>query len=184
MTRAAMRRLETEWRGKLKSAGFADLEGPDRDGPLSDRGNLHESGDESAAPLDERIEHGSAYHTWAHDVLRKLNGHDARSRLRKRIWAMHADGMKLKEIGRDIPGINFHIARDTVMAIKEKYGCREEDDAARLVRGASQKVLTTLATKLIALRLTETRVSPSSATRATRTPIVFSTRRFGASGAT
>jgi hypothetical protein len=183
MTRAARRRLENEWKVKLKASGFADLEGQDRDGPLSDRGNLHESGDEDAAPLEERIDHGSAYHTWAHDVLRKLNGHDARSRLRRRIWALHADGWRLKEIAREIPGINFHNARDTVRAIKEKYECREEDDAVRLVRGTNSTILTTLASKIIAAHLRQP-PSPHRLLRETKTPTESSIRRSGASGGT
>lgn len=195
MKPAALRRLTAEWDKRLARAGFQDLEGADRDGPLSDRGNLHavEESADADARLEERVEFGSAYHSWAQDVLRQLNGHDARSRLRRRIWAMHADGASLKEIGREIRGVNFHIARDTVRAIKEKYECRKDADARLLVRGVSTTVLKTLATKLIAAktmeairaggfrrRHPETPSMPTQAPRSTKTPTASSTQLCGA----
>jgi hypothetical protein len=108
--------LEREWTKRLAASGFQDLEGRDRDGPLSDRGNLHavtgEDGQQER--LAERIEHGSAYHTWATDVLRS---HRFASRLQRDAWASHADGDGIRETARQL-GVTFHRARCELQAVR------------------------------------------------------------------
>jgi hypothetical protein len=112
------RRLEAEWRAKLKASGFADLEGSDRDGPLSDRGNLHAvtETDHEHERLRQRIATGSAYSAWASGVL---HSHRFRSSLERRIWERHADGDGLATTAQAL-GITYHSARDAVNAVKAR----------------------------------------------------------------
>src|SRR5579884_251889 len=102
------RAAERKWgaAAKLAKVGFYDLEGRDRDGPLSDRGNLHvvTEGEAQHERLAERVEHGSAYHTWAMDVLRS---HRFASRLEREAWASHADGDGIRETARKL-GMSLH----------------------------------------------------------------------------
>jgi hypothetical protein len=118
------RRLEAEWRAKLKASGFADLEGSDRDGPLSDRGKPHVRGnldsvteaDHGQEALHRRLADGAAYHGWAVSVLRE---HRFRSSLERRIWARHAEGYGLATTAQTL-GITYHAARDAVIAVKAR----------------------------------------------------------------
>lgn len=136
-------KIEAEWRAKLAASGFADLESPDRDAPLSNGGRFHDRGNKGdkdgeymavSGQLDavaERVEHGAAYTSWALDVLRQLNGHHAAGRKRRRIWERYADGESMKEISRT-PGFTFHGVRKTVKAIEEKYGkCQQKESDPR-----------------------------------------------------
>jgi hypothetical protein len=138
------RKLENEWRSRLAQSGFQDLEGPTRDAPLSDRGNLHESGDENEIPLPERMVHGEAYIDWARHILQKLNEHSAEGRLKRRLWERHANGESLKEIGRTEPGVNFYRAREIIQQIKEKYGCDREPTSGAQIRAYQRKSVRTV----------------------------------------
>lgn len=108
--------LEREWAAKLRASGFRDLEGRDRDGPLSDRGNLHVviEAPREHARLVERIEHGSAYYTWASGVL---HTHRFASRLERDVWACEVEGIGIKGASRKL-GISFHRARVTMRAVR------------------------------------------------------------------
>jgi len=129
-----MTRLEREWAARLAASGFQDLEGRDRDGPLSDRGNLHvvTEGDGQRERLAERIEHGSAYHTWALDVLRT---HRFASQLERDVWACEVDGIGIKGAMRAL-GITFHRARTTMLAVKAAV---ESQQVRRVRRQACEK---------------------------------------------
>lgn len=166
----AKAKLEADWRKRLAESGFQDLEGADRDAPLSDRGNLHESGDENATPLIEKMEHGGAYIDWARSVLQRLNRHTTEARQARRIWERHANGESLKEIGRT-PGLNFHVARDTVIAIQEKYRCPANATIRpeKIVKPLGTKTLAQLAaTMLLALQGSEANPEPRSTRTQTR----------------
>jgi hypothetical protein len=112
------RKAEALWRAKLAASGFEDLEGADRDGPLSDRGNLHavDASKEAGEQLAHRIESGAAYTTWATEVL---HSHRFRSSLEREIWSGHANGEGLRETAKRLV-ITFHRARETVVAIKQR----------------------------------------------------------------
>jgi hypothetical protein len=153
-----MTALEREWAAKLAASGFQDLEGRDRDGPLSDRGNLHTPthGDGEYERLAERIEHGSAYHRWAQDVLRT---HRFASRFQREAWAVHADGLGYKETARKL-GVNYHRARNALMAVRDQAKrvnqVREhawhERKLRQLVKRSDPATLTRLASLLIRTR--------------------------------
>lgn len=115
-------KLAAEWAAKLLETGFEDLEGHDRDAPLSNRGLLHAVADtdEDHDRVAVRMEHGSAYTDWAMDVLRRLNGRRRTARQRRKIWQLHADGWGFRVIAKDL-GLGFHHVRETVNAIEEKY---------------------------------------------------------------
>jgi hypothetical protein len=89
--------LEREWERKLRESGFQDREGRDRDGPLSDRGNLHpvEETQEAYDRLGERAAEGQAFTSWADSVL---HGRRFRSREQREAWRMHAEGMGERDI--------------------------------------------------------------------------------------
>ena len=92
-----MTALEREWERKLRESGFHDLEGRDRDGPLSDRGNLHpvEENQEAYVRLGERAAEGQAFTSWADSVL---HGRRFRSREQREAWRLHAEGMGERDI--------------------------------------------------------------------------------------
>ena len=110
--------LTREWNAKLKASGFLDLEGADRDGPLSDRGNLHpvEQTEDEIAALGHRIASGSEYTAWAEGVMHSRR---LRSAFERRVWARHVAGESLREIA-DAEGCTYHDARDVVVAVKER----------------------------------------------------------------
>lgn len=110
------RQQEAEARKLLKASGFSDLEGPDRDGPLSDRGNLHpvaETEDEHVR-LRGRIADGASYTEWAQAVL---HARRFRTALERKVWASHVAGDGLRTTAADLE-ISYHQARDIVTAIK------------------------------------------------------------------
>lgn len=120
MRKADQRKLEAAWRAKLAASGFRDLESADRDGPLSDRGNLHAVTETDAAheSLSQRIENGRAYVAWADGVLHR---HRFRSGLERAIWARHAAGEGIRAIAAALD-ITYHDARDTLQTIKTRVG--------------------------------------------------------------
>lgn len=113
-----MKGLPAEWRAKLAASGFQDLEGIDRDGPLSDRGNLHAKYDteEADEALMQRYESGEAYTDWARGVAA---GRRFRSGQERAIWALHADGKGLREIATELD-TTYHQAREAVNAVKAR----------------------------------------------------------------
>lgn len=155
-----MTALEREWSAKLRASGFRDLEGRDRDGPLSDRGNLHvvTEGDGQQERLAERIEHGSAYNTWAMHVL---HTHRFASRLEREAWGHHARGEGLRDAARSLD-CTYHDARDAVNAVKarvkrqgdqgEEQICEKPTNLRKLVRRSDSGTLLKLAQVLIQAR--------------------------------
>lgn len=155
-----MTALEREWAAKLHASGFRDLEGRDRDGPLSDRGNLHvvTEGDGQQERLAERIEHGSAYNTWAMGIL---HSHRFASRLEREAWAHHARGEGLKTAAAAL-GCTYHDARDAVNAVKaavqrdvrqvREQLCEKPTNLRKLVRRADPGTLLRLAQVLLQAR--------------------------------
>jgi hypothetical protein len=151
-------KVAAEWRAKLAASGFQDLErATDQDGPLSNRGNLHESGEEDAPPLLERIEDGTVYLAWAQDILPRLTGCSAAAKRRRRMWELHASGESLKEISRTM-GATFWSVRETIMKIQAKYKRESAEPrtrgelrkmVARSVRSVSTKTLADLAQAMI-----------------------------------
>ena len=149
MNKVALSKLQTTWAKKLQDSGFQDLEGPDRDAPLSNRGKLHDADDDEAA-LAVRVVHGEAYTDWAQDVLHQLGGHAPGSRRRREIWERHAGGESMKSIARSMD-LGFHPVRDTVLAIEERYKrWRRPKSVKMLVRRADPKLLAGLAAVLLA----------------------------------
>lgn len=114
------RKLAAEWNAKLRAAGFQDLEGADRDGPLSDRGNLHAvtETEDAHAELAHRLEFGAEYYRWAQGFR---HAHRFRNPLERRIWAAHSDGDGLREIAKR-EDITYHDARDVVNRLKKHQG--------------------------------------------------------------
>lgn len=105
----SFRALQRQWYAKLKA--FPELldEGPDGEGQLSDRGNLHpvtESPEEDAR-LANRISDGSDYTAWAESVL-----HNTRfsSRQAREVWRLHTEGLSEREIATalTIPKTSVH----------------------------------------------------------------------------
>lgn len=126
------RRLEAEWRARLKASGFQDLESTDRDAPLSDRGNLHAvtETDSSHEGLAQRMESGGEYRAWAmsvlHDSTRLRNPRRLAARaLERRIWERHANGDGFRVIAA-AEGISFHDARNAVNRIKNDVGAKSK----------------------------------------------------------
>jgi len=92
-----MTKLEREWAAKLRETGFHDLEGADRDGPLSNAGKPHakyETAD-GHRRLANHLTDGAAYQQAARDLLWARRWPTAADR---RIWEMHVDGSGLREI--------------------------------------------------------------------------------------
>lgn len=92
-----MTALEREWDRRLRESGFADLEGRDRDGPLSDRGNLHpvEETQAAYARLGERAAEGAEWTSWAEGIL---HGIRFRSLAHREAWRLHAEGTGERDI--------------------------------------------------------------------------------------
>lgn len=169
MKPAAFAKLDAKWRARLAKEGFQDLEGTDRDAPLSNRGKLHDGTGKvsSAAKVDDgpahadgdyatfvhRVAHGAAYTEWAQDVLQRLNGCSPEARQRRRIWEAHANGESLKSIART-QDINFHVARGVVRSIEEKYKrCQKAKTSKAEVERAVRLVPTATLVKLAASML-------------------------------
>jgi hypothetical protein len=92
-----MTKLEREWAARLKAEGFHDLEGHDRDGPLSNAGKPHAKFEtaEGHERLANHLVDGAAYQAAARDLLWSRSWPNAAER---RIWQMHVDGAGLREI--------------------------------------------------------------------------------------
>lgn len=163
-------KLEEVWRKRLALSGFDDLEGTDRDGPLSNRGNLHDGtgrvsgpkaddgeagADGDWASLAVRIQSGAARTDMAQDVAReRFGGHNPKSRLRRKIWKTYAEEGSIKAASRTL-GISFHAARTAVIAGAEaaKEPGDQTCDRAKirsLVRRTDHRVLEALASALLA----------------------------------
>lgn len=125
----APRKLEAEWRAKLAAAGFADLEGADRDGPLSDRGNLHAvtEQEDDHERLQQRIETGAAYHDWALSIL---HTHRFASSLERKVWEHHANGDGLQTAAKAL-GVTYHNARDAWNAVKARVSNQSNQSKER-----------------------------------------------------
>lgn len=162
------RKLEASWRAKLAASGFEDLEGADRDGPLSDRGNLHavDASREAGEQLAHRIDSGAAYTAWATEVL---HSHRFRSCLAREIWSGHANGEGLRETAKRL-GITFHRARETVVAVKQRASTQSNQSK----KGASQWRPSQLQRKYRRLSMSK---AVALAALLLRTPMPSSTRR-------
>jgi len=111
-----MTKLEREWAAKLRASGFQDLEGPDRDGPLSNAGKLHAVAEtaEEHERLASRIADGTAYQDWARSVLHGRRWADKTDR---QIWEMHCDGEGLREITKRL-GVSWKRATRVIDGAK------------------------------------------------------------------
>lgn len=159
-----MTKLEREWAAKLRASGFQDLEGSDRDGPLSNAGKLHAVAEtaEEHERLRARIEDGTTYQEWARSVLHATHWANATDR---RVWEMHCDGEGLREITKRL-GVSWKRATRIIDGAKagsqgnkgEKRGWQKSRSGMRsLVRRCDPKILKSLA--LVLLRATQ---KPSS----------------------
>ena len=163
--KAPSAKLAAVWAKRLAQSGFDDLEGSDRDAPLSNRGKLHSAGGQgfrqNAAPkaadsavgdvgedmvaLSLRVEHGSAWTTWALGVHRSLSRSSVRQRLARRIWGRWANGESMKAISRT-PGFTFHQVRESIIetAEKEKRRCDQDRNHLQAIRQMPDQQLTAL----------------------------------------
>jgi len=153
-------KLEREWAAKLKASGFQDLEGSDRDGPLSNAGKLHavaETADEHER-LAARIEDGTAYQEWARSMLHATRWRCATDR---RIWEMHCDGEGLRETTKRL-GVSWKRATRVIDLVKAGRQGREGDKAPfvhereeirRLARRCEPRVLRKLVLVLVLVLL-------------------------------
>jgi hypothetical protein len=174
-------KLQAKWAKALADDGFEDLEGADRDAPLSNRGKLHYAGTASdgepwtaqpaahgAVPgssdvgpdlmmLAQRVEQGSGYSTWSLDVWRSLPGRTRVQRERKAIWKRWAHGDSMKQIARDT-GLSFHAVRVTVKAIEEESKCQDPapDPKKILTEINSTSLAQLLAAFLVSLKRRQT----------------------------
>lgn len=149
------RALEAKWRAKLARAGFADLEGSDRDGLLSDRGNPPMATEDDVRRLEDR----GAYVEWARGILAT---HSFASERHRRVWSCHAEGLSLRETATALR-IGYHDARDAIIAVRAeaekarlsdhgnegKEQWRNQRQFRALVRRADPSLLTKLAAVLL-----------------------------------
>jgi len=110
--------LEREWAARLRASGFQDLEGADRDGPLSDRGNLHAVAEtaEEDARLADRMAAGEA------EIERRraiLHAHRFRSAIEREVWRLHADGEGERAIAA-ATGLTRDRARKLLAAVRRR----------------------------------------------------------------
>lgn len=113
-----MTALEREWAAKLKASGFQDLESADRDGPLSDRGNLHAVAEtpEEDARLADRMAAGQARTEW---MLGVLHTHRFRNATERTVWERHANGEPLRPIAAAL-GLSYDRTRKIVVGVKAR----------------------------------------------------------------
>lgn len=155
-------KLEAIWRRKLAQSGFQDLEGTDRDGPLSNRGKLHDGTGKSASDVKasgsvqadadwenfaHRVDTGAEHTDWAMDVLNTIYD-DKNPTLRARIWRGHAQGLGLRQIAR-VTGVNFHVARDAVNATIKEFRCERKPNLHLAILRADTRLLEHLARALV-----------------------------------
>lgn len=150
-----MTKLEREWAAKLRAAGFHDLEGADRDGPLSNAGKPHAKYEtaEGHERLANHMTDGAAYQQAARDLLWARRWPTA---LERRIWEMHCDGAGLREITATL-GLWWEraarVIRDCQKRMTQmkqsKEECRCDRRAVRkLIRRTEPRVLERLAVLL------------------------------------
>lgn len=107
-----LKKLRTEWAGKLKASGFDDLEAFfDPDAPLSNRGKLHpvESTEGAWQQLAERAESGLQWTIWAQGVAHQHKFPNAQQR---ESWTLYANGASERDIATAMA-----IPRDRVRAL-------------------------------------------------------------------
>lgn len=167
-----MKALEREWRARLKASGFVDLEGDDRDGPLSDRGNLHavDHSDEQLGRLVQRIEDGGEVTARAAAILHAKHANGSRrlrfvrTALERQVWQQHAEGSAELTIGRNV-GITRHRVRQVLQTVearvtqgregKKRWRNQKRQEKQRvssLVRRADPATLMQLAVVLLSTR--------------------------------
>jgi hypothetical protein len=138
--KSSFAKLNAHWQARLAFEGFDDLENPaDPDAPLSNRGKLHSAGGQGFRPagaqkaadstvgdvgedmvsLSLRVEHGSAWTTWAMDVHRAMPTNNASQRFDRRVWGMWANGESMKAMARG--GLKFHVVRDSIHRTEERF---------------------------------------------------------------
>jgi hypothetical protein len=161
--------LEREWARRLKASGFEDLEGADRDGPLSDRGNLHavDHTEGELARLGRRIEDGEAATAQAQAILHARVSDGARrlsflrSALERKIWEAHAEGKSEATTAGELE-ITRHSVRQVLAEVRERVSQvregtkrwrnrkrQEKQQASSLVRRCDPRALAMLAAALL-----------------------------------
>jgi len=152
-----MTTLEREWRAKLAASGFQDLEGVDRDAPLSVRGNLHAVNDteEDAKALASRIEVGQQVTERRQAIL-----HSARFRSpeQRRCWELLTDGASEREIAAAV-GVTRDRVRKHLAAVEKMTQVREglwrnqsrqrNYERRRLIRRCDPRMLVQIAALLL-----------------------------------
>ena len=115
----ALARLQREWDARLKADGFEDLEGHWRDGPLSDRGNLHPVAEtrEEDERLANRIQDGQAFTSWAEDVL---HAHRFSSPEEREAWRLHASGLSEVAIAAELGHSSRNPVRRHLAAVRAR----------------------------------------------------------------
>lgn len=146
-------KLEALWRKKLAESGFQDLEGADRDGPLSNRGKLHDgtgavsgeakvqgsSTDGDWEHFQHRVESGAEYTRWAQDVLLAISD-DKNPSLRQRAWKLHTEGMGMRGIAAQL-GVNFHVVRDSINETARRFRCPKKASLPEVLSRVETPVL-------------------------------------------
>jgi hypothetical protein len=153
-----MTKLQREWAARLKADGFHDLEGPDRDGPLSNAGKPHPKEDtaDGHEHLARLHEDGAAYQRAARSLLWGRRWADVTER---RIWQMHVDGAGLREITATLEvswARASKVLRDCQARLtkpQEVPQWHDREKMRRLIKRTDPKVLEKLA-RLLARTLT------------------------------
>lgn len=95
------KKLQDKWYAKLAESGWKDAE--------YENGDLraYHGNDFRRKRLQARMPDQAAYYAWATDVL---NAYMFETAKEKQIWALHADGLSVREIGRIVG-----LSRQTVL---------------------------------------------------------------------
>ena len=158
----------------LRESGFVDLEGPNGDGELSDRGNLHpvDESIEEHERLAQRMGDGATYVEWAESVLH--DGPRFQSREAREVWRLHAEGLSEADIATALTltrwKVRNHLAntRRRVSEVSEVRRWKHEKRQRRaqlqaLVRRCDPETLTTLVALMMRQQVPASRSASSSA---------------------
>ncbi len=134
-----MTKLEREWAARLKASGFHDLEGADRDGPLSNAGKPHAKYEtaEGHERLANYMADGAEYQQAARDLLWARRWPTATDR---RIWEMHVDGSGLREITAALK-VSWHRASKVLHECQERMTQSNQSKEGRCDRRSLRKLI-------------------------------------------
>lgn len=153
------RSLQRIWYAKLKAFPEILDEGPDGEGDLSDRGNLHPVAEtrEEDERLSQRITDGTGYTSWAESVLHNT---PFPSREARECWRLHTEGLGERDIAATLTTTRWRVSkyladtRSQVLKVsKVKRWQNEKKQRATQIRRMVRQSDPEMLTQLVALML-------------------------------